>query len=68
MPRDDTGRRCIRAEGQRALSVPGHSRADYDRLVETGEPLPDFMRRSPLAEAEDLEFPRDRSPGREVPL
>ena len=44
------------------------SRTDYDRLVETGESLPDFMRRSPLAEAEDIEFPRDRSPGREVPL
>jgi prevent-host-death family protein len=44
------------------------SRADYDRLMETGESLPAFMRRSPLAEAEDLEFPRDRSPGREVPL
>ena len=44
------------------------SRTDYDRLVETGESLPDFMRRSPFAEAEDIEFPRDRSPGREVPL
>jgi prevent-host-death family protein len=44
------------------------SRTDYDRLVETGESLPDFMRRSPLAEAEDIEFPRDRSHGREVPL
>lgn len=44
------------------------SRTDYDRLVETGESLPDLMRRSPLAEAEHIEFPRDRSPGREVPL
>lgn len=44
------------------------SRADYDRLVETRESLSDFMQRSPLAEADDLEFPRDRSAGREVPL
>ena len=60
--------------GPQEITVHGHpvavvlSRTDYDRLVETGESLPDFMRRSPLAEAEDIEFPRDRSPGREVPL
>jgi hypothetical protein len=33
------------------------SRTDYDRLVETGESLTEFMRHSPLAEAEDIEFP-----------
>jgi hypothetical protein len=36
------------------------SRTDYDRLVETGESLTDFMRHSPLAEAEDIEFPHER--------
>lgn len=44
------------------------SRADYDRLAGTGESLVTFMRRSPLAGCEDLEFPRDRSPTRKVDL
>lgn len=44
------------------------SRADYDRLVGAGESLVAFMQRSPLSEAEDLEFPREQSTGREVLL
>ncbi len=42
------------------------SRADYDRLAGTGESLVAFMRSSPLAGADDLEFPRDRALTREM--
>lgn len=44
------------------------SRADYDRLAGTGESLVAFMRRSPLAGAEDLDFARDQSLTRETAL
>jgi len=61
-------------EGPQEITVHGRSvavvlsRADYDRLAGTGESLVAFMRRSPLAGAEDLDFPRDQSPTREVSL
>lgn len=61
-------------EGPQEITVHGRSvavvlsRADYDRLAGTGESLVAFMRRSPLAGAEDVDFPRDRSPTREVSL
>lgn len=61
-------------EGPQEITVHGRSvavvlsRADYDRLAGTGESLVAFMRRSPLAGAEDLDFPRDQSPAREVSL
>lgn len=44
------------------------SRADYERLTGTGESLVAFMRRSPLAGADDIDFPRDASLGRELSL
>ena len=44
------------------------ARADYDRLAGTGESLAAFMRRSPLAGAEDIDFPRDPGPTRAVSL
>lgn len=40
----------------------------FDRLAGTGESLVAFMRRSPLAGAEDVEFERDHSPARAVEL
>lgn len=61
-------------EGPQEITVHGRSvavvlsRADYDRLAGTGESLVAFMRRSPLADAEDLDFPRDQSLTREVSL
>lgn len=61
-------------EGPQEITVHGRSvavvlsRADYDRLAGTGESLVAFMRRSPLANAEDLDFPRDQSLTREVSL
>lgn len=61
-------------EGPQEITVHGRSvavvlsRADYDRLAGTGESLVAFMRRSPLAGAEDLDFPRDQSLTREVSL
>lgn len=44
------------------------SREDYDRLTQPRETLVEFMRRSPLFGAEDVEFPRDQSLNREVEL
>jgi len=61
-------------EGPQEITVHGRSvavvlsRADYDRLAGTGESLVAFIRRSPLAGAEDLDFPRDQSSTREVSL
>lgn len=61
-------------EGPQEITVHGRpvavvlSRADYDRLAGTGESLVAFMRRSPLAGAEDLDFARHRSLTRDVDL
>jgi prevent-host-death family protein len=61
-------------EGPQEITVHGQpvavvlSRADYDRLAGTGESLVAFLRRSPLAGADDLDFPRDTSPARDLAL
>ncbi len=61
-------------EGPQEITVHGRpvavvlSRADYDRLAGTGESLVAFMRRSPLAGAEDLDIARDQSLTRETAL
>jgi prevent-host-death family protein len=58
-------------DGPQEITVHGRSvavvlsRADYDRLAGTGESLASFIRRSPLAGADDLDFPRDPSLTRE---
>ena len=44
------------------------SRATFDRLSQAKGSLVDFMRRSPLYGAEDIEFERDRSLTREEAL
>ena len=44
------------------------ARSDFDRLTKPRESLVEFMRRSPLYGADDLEFPRDQSLTREVEL
>lgn len=44
------------------------SRKDFERLTGTHESLLEFMRRSPLLEAPELEFPRDGSLPREASL
>lgn len=56
----------ITLRGQPAVVVV--SREDYDRLVQPRESLLDFMRRSPLYGADDVEFERDKSLTREVEL
>jgi prevent-host-death family protein len=61
-------------EGPQQITVHGRpvavvlSRADYERLAHTGESLVEFVRRSPLAGAEDLELTRDASLTRETAL
>ena len=44
------------------------ARADYDGLTKPRESLLEFMQRSPLYGADDVEFPRDQSLTREVEL
>jgi len=61
-------------KGPQEITVHGRpvavvlSRADYDRLAGTGESLVTFMRRSPLAGDEQLDFSRDPSLTRAVSL
>ena len=42
------------------------SRGTFDRLSQSQGSLVDFMRRSPLFDAEDVDFERDKSPTRET--
>lgn len=42
------------------------SRETFDRLLQTQDSLVDFMRRSPLYDADTLEIERDRSLTREI--
>lgn len=44
------------------------SREDYRRLIQPRESMVEFMRRSPLYGADDIEFPRDQNLTREVEL
>lgn len=44
------------------------SREDFERLTGNARSLVDFMRESLLHGLDELEFPRDRSPAREVVL
>jgi prevent-host-death family protein len=61
------------SEGPQEISVRGEpaavvlSKAEYDRLRRRKPTFLEFMRRSPLVGLE-LEFERDRSPSRDVPL
>jgi prevent-host-death family protein len=44
------------------------SRSAFDRLSQAEGSLVDFIRRSPLYDADDVVFERDKSPVREVSL
>ena len=65
-----------RAAGQGPQEITLHgrpvavvlSREDFERLTGNARSLVDFMRESPLCGLDELEFPRDRSPAREVAL
>lgn len=63
---EQTGPQSITWHGREVAVVL--SRSDYERLTGTGQSLVDFMRRSPLFGAEDLELVRDPSPTRDVAL
>lgn len=62
------------SQGPQEITVHGRSvavvlsRSDFDKLSGTGESLVAFMRRSPLAGDEDLNFPRANSLTREEGL
>ena len=61
-------------EGPQEITVHGRpvavvlSHAEYVRLAGTGESFVAFVRNSPLAGAEDIEFVRDNTLSREVTL
>ncbi|MCD6680238.1 MAG: type II toxin-antitoxin system Phd/YefM family antitoxin [Burkholderiaceae bacterium] len=61
------------SDGPQEITVHGRSvaivlsREEFDRLA-GGRSLVDFMRRSPLREIEEIDFPRDKSPTRPTPL
>ncbi len=61
-------------DGPQEITVHGRpvavvlSRADYDHLTGSGESLVEFMRRSPLADSDDVDFPREASLTRDVAL
>lgn len=61
------------SEGPQEITVHGESvavlisRETFDRLA-GGRSLVDFMRRSPLREIENLDFPRDKSTTRDTVL
>lgn len=42
------------------------SRGTFDRMSQAQDSLVDFMQRSPLLDADDVEFERDPSPTRET--
>lgn len=64
--------RATEQAGPQAITWHGRSvavvlsSADYERLTGAGQSLVDFMQRSPLAEAPDIELDRDTSLTREV--
>lgn len=61
---EQTGPQAITWHGRSVAVVL--SSADYERLTGTGQSLVDFMQRSPLADASDIELVRDTSLTREV--
>ena len=66
--------RATEQSGPQAITWHGRSvavvlsSADYERLTGTGQSLVEFMQRSPLADAPDVDFARDGSLTREVGL
>ena len=63
---DTNGLQKITLHGRAVAAVL--SREEYDRLTGAGESLVDFMRRSPLYGLDELEFPREQSLTRDIPL
>lgn len=63
-----------RQEGPQEITVHGRpvavvlSREMFDRLSGGNLSLVDFMQRSPLYGMEDIQFERDRSPGRDIEI
>jgi prevent-host-death family protein len=62
------------SEGPQEITLHGRSvavvlsRAAFEHLAHGGQSLVEFMRRSPLGEHDEIDFPRDRSATREVAL
>lgn len=61
---EQTGPQAITWHGRSVAVVL--SCADYERLTGTGQSLVDFMQRSPLVDAPDIDLARDASLTREV--
>ena len=64
--------RDAQQEGPQEITLHGKlvavllSREQYEKLTGTGESLVEFMRRSPLAGDESIDFERDHSLTREI--
>lgn len=64
--------KCAESEGPQNITLHGQSvavvvsRAMFERLTGNDQSLVDFMRRSPLYGADDIELDRDESLTREV--
>jgi prevent-host-death family protein len=63
---EETGPQAITWHGREVAVLM--SKADYERLTGAGQSLVDFIRRSPLFGASDVELVRDRSLNRDVSL
>lgn len=61
-----TGPQSITWHGREVAVVL--SRSDFERLTGTSQSLVDFMRRSPLFDAEEVDLVRNSSPTRDVPV
>jgi prevent-host-death family protein len=61
---EQTGPQSITRHGREVAVVV--SRADYERLTGAGQSLVDFMRQSPLFDADDTDLARDPGPIRSV--
>ena len=66
--------KCAESEGPQNITLHGQSvavvvsRSMFDRLTGNERSLVEFMRRSPLYDADDIVLQRDVSPAREVSL
>ena len=63
---EETGPQAITWHGREVAVLI--SKAEYERLTGAGQSLVDFIRRSPLFGASDVELVRDRSLTRDVSL
>ena len=66
--------KCAQQDGPQDITLHGRSvavvlsRETFERLTGNSQSLLDFMQSSPMQGLDDLEFERDQSPTRDIPL